>query len=624
MGGLAGHMLHIHESLELTFGDIADIIYRISNAEIQVTEKVDGLNLFVSVNEFGDLIAARNTTDIKNGGMTSVTYINKWKGHPAEFAFVDGFKAIQFAFNSLTNKQKNKIFNKGKRYINLEIIYPNHPNIIVYAQPTIVFHNAVDLIKSQEYSYDSFFDLVSILDKKNVFINNQNWLFSGPSKIKLLKFSDNKKIEKYIKDIQSIVNSSLGVLTMDSTLENYFRFYLTQDLLNKNFSLGKIEDIFLSLVDNSYLINPSKIKKGLTKEQSSYYSEFLTKTNSRKYISKALKKIEFVIHEFSVDILNNLQSNFVKDSEKESIRIKKELNKSIRFLDSLSNSGNIDAKNILDNQLKKISISKNSIPSIEGLVFEYPVGSGNIKKITGNFAPINQIIGKARRLGMENNLISEYKKSKSKINLKKFIIEQKMPSRNLTDIMLGLVPISAKPFHKGHMFLIEEASRENDEVIVYVSLKDRIKKGEFPIYGKDMEIIWENILKNIMPNNVIVEFVEIPVRSVYEKAGEYCEAELAGLELNTTLRIYSDKEDTLNNFQKEKREKYFEPLLSQGRVEFPGDFWQERNKTSIPTSGTLVRKFISNDDFESFEDSMPSHLKREQIKEIWNILTARA
>ena len=70
---------------------------------------------------------------------------------------------------------------------------------------------------------------------------------------------------------------------------------------------------------------------------------------------------------------------------------------------------------------------------------------------------------------------------------------------------IGLVPMSAKPFHRGHAGLIEIAAKENDKVIVFVGLGSRgIKKrkkqkrkfeeplaGEFPIYGDTMKKIWQ-------------------------------------------------------------------------------------------------------------------------------------
>ena len=62
---------------------------------------------------------------------------------------------------------------------------------------------------------------------------------------------------------------------------------------------------------------------------------------------------------------------------------------------------------------------------------------------------------------------------------------------------VGLVPISAKPYHKGHHYLVEQAARENDEVIVFASTSDRKRSGEFPITGNSMIRSWNDL---IIPN----------------------------------------------------------------------------------------------------------------------------
>ena len=41
-------------------------------------------------------------------------------------------------------------------------------------------------------------------------------------------------------------------------------------------------------------------------------------------------------------------------------------------------------------KLKKV---ENFCSTIEGIVFEEPAGSGNVYKLTGAFAPVNQILG---------------------------------------------------------------------------------------------------------------------------------------------------------------------------------------------------------------------------------------
>ena len=55
---------------------------------------------------------------------------------------------------------------------------------------------------------------------------------------------------------------------------------------------------------------------------------------------------------------------------------------------------------------------------------------------------------------------------------------------------IGLIAMSAKPFHAGHDGLVRMAAGECDAVHLYVSLSDRKRPGEIPILGSDMQIIW--------------------------------------------------------------------------------------------------------------------------------------
>ena len=64
---------------------------------------------------------------------------------------------------------------------------------------------------------------------------------------------------------------------------------------------------------------------------------------------------------------------------------------------------------------------------------------------------------------------------------------------------IGLIPMAAKPYHAGHHALVTAAAGENDEVILYISLSDRKRKGEVPIYGADMQTVWKEEIEKILP-----------------------------------------------------------------------------------------------------------------------------
>ena len=172
---------------------------------------------------------------------------------------------------------------------------------------------------------------------------------------------------------------------------------------------------------------------------------------------------------------------------------------------------------------------------------------------------------------------------------------------------IGLVPISAKPYHAGHHYLIETASAKNDKVIVYASTSDRKRKGEFPICGDTMRAIWQEEILKIMPENVEVVFGGSPVRKVYEIIGEACD----DTSVLDTFTVYSDVVDTKMNYSAQNRKKYMEPLWSDNRVSFAAEVIPEsfiRGSGAPDIRAEDVRRHLKNQDFLSFSACMPSGL----------------
>jgi len=192
--------------------------------------------------------------------------------------------------------------------------------------------------------------------------------------------------------------------------------------------------------------------------------------------------------------------------------------------------------------------------------------------------------------------------------------------------VIGLVPMSAKPFHEGHMSLIRKASDECNRVIVYVSTSDRKKKGEFPIFGEDMKYIWENILEDSIKDkypDVGFEYGGSPVGKVYEKLKE-----ANNIQDENVYRVYSDIEDTAKRFPAKYKELYFGDLYNRGKVIFPAEESPEsftRGKGSADISGTTMRSYLSNgqEDKFLFLYNLPGEIKQSGKEEIFNILSRR-
>ena len=178
---------------------------------------------------------------------------------------------------------------------------------------------------------------------------------------------------------------------------------------------------------------------------------------------------------------------------------------------------------------------------------------------------------------------------------------------------IALVPMAAKPYHAGHDGLVRIAASECDSVIVFVSTGDRVRPGELAIYGQDMMLIWDRYIEPTLPANVEVQYVPVPVQSVY---AELEHAETSG-DAESVFVIYSDVEDIL---------KYTEKTLSRSaptvfnsqRIELRG---VDRNET-VNISGTKMRSLIAQGDQASFIALLPAAVQRNG-KEIFNILSKK-
>lgn len=209
-------------------------------------------------------------------------------------------------------------------------------------------------------------------------------------------------------------------------------------------------------------------------------------------------------------------------------------------------------------------------------------------------------------------------------NWRSFLNENIEDSPEIRQYDIGLVPMSAKPFHEGHMSLIRKAIDECKKVIVYVSITDRSRKGEITIFGEDMKYIWENILeksiKDAYPelkgedegeDKIEFEYGGSPVGKVYKKLEEGTFPE----NIKKTYAIYTGDED-----KGRYSSKYYINMIERVHVRPV-----IRGKDTPPVSGKLMRSYLSNasEDKFLFLDSLPREVNDNDKEEIFNILFSR-
>ena len=391
-GGAYGHMSHPFDDKGLTFGDFKEIINISLQGKLDLntaaTEKTDGQNLFITWN--GELRAARNTGDIKRGGMDAKSFAAKWKGRGnIEKAFTYAFKDLSKAIGSLSDKQKNKIFNDGNNWMNMEIMYPDSANVIVYDAPHLQFHGVLKYEKGVPVGTvkDGARILAGMIKQVDANIQ-KSFSIIGPHVLKVEPHQDfGKKIPYFTSKLTKLMKK---YNISDSDTFAYYHQMWWESYVDKNFK-GLDNRVKMGLVkrwaffDKSFRLNKKTIEDEILLAKIIDFD----KQKHKGTVQDTMKPFEVLFFELGVEVLKNVKNFLTVSPDKAVQHIKKQVSKAIS---DVRKGGDIKKLNRMGQQLNKLnSIGgwKAVIPS-EGLVFIY---KGKTYKLTGAFGPINQIAG---------------------------------------------------------------------------------------------------------------------------------------------------------------------------------------------------------------------------------------
>ena len=522
MGALGGHMAHLHESLELTFQELSDILASVANAEVEATEKVDGQNLFLTVDSSGAVRTARNATDLKKGGMTPEEFASKWAGHPAEGAFTKGFEAIKQALDVMGSDVQD-LFAGGSRYVNMEVMYPGNPNLIVYDAGSVVLHNFNTFDPTGNPVDDpdatsAFQEFSTALDAAEAQVDGETWTVWGPVAVQLERLASEEPLSEVLAAIQSIA----APVGMDATIEDLAELRLRATAEAGGLPSDRINEVIDAAFDRPGKKKVTAIKKGLPKDQQKLVSQLSTKSNAYTAIAAALRPLELAINDFAIEVLRGMESFFVSNTDTELQRQRSELQGAIKHLQQLASSGDEKVGYLVDKQLEKLKSIEDVASTMEGIVFEYPPGSGELKKLTGTFAMANQLVGAARRKGyagpdepetQEESLLRGYVRDL----IYEAIEEVAQPET------IAIIPGAFKPPHLGHKSMVEHyaAMPGVDRVIVYISdpqkeVSQRAIPGGANITPQMSQAMWQRLIAGIPNVEIAVATQPSPVGVAYD------------------------------------------------------------------------------------------------------------
>ena len=396
-GGAYGHMNHPFDiEMNLTFGDLKAIIKGALNGNLELArEKTDGQALAISWRDDRGLIAARNKSHLKNKGAEALTI----KGVADKFANRGGLtdaynfamKDLESAIKGLSKAQRDKIFQQGASFMNLEVIYPTSVNVIPYDQPLLVFHNTTEYNEAGEgigANQSAARILAGMIKQINKDVQN-NYTIQGPPVTELPKSqklsAQQSKFESMLKKLQSEfkLKDSDGVADYHQAWwEQWVDKNSPETLTNKE-KMGLVKRWAFN--DKGFRLDNKNIKSSKVLD----WAKSIDTQDKEKISKENTMKFEDIFLGVGAEVLSFMSSVLAANPDKAVRDMKNELDTTIK---AVQKSGDIKKIEKLRLELERLARlgGKDKIVPNEGIVFVY---KGNTYKLTGAFAPLNQILG---------------------------------------------------------------------------------------------------------------------------------------------------------------------------------------------------------------------------------------
>ena len=392
-GGAYGHMAHPFDiEMNLTFGDLKQIVVRALNGDLELArEKTDGQALAVSwVN--GRLVAARNKSHLKNkgeGAMTIGQVADKFAGRGGlTDAYNFAMKDLSAAIAALSEPQRKKVFKDGSSFMNLEVIYPTSVNVIPYNQPLLVFHGTFDYdmdgtIVGENQQAASI--LGGMIKQVNAHVQSK-YTIQGPPMNKLPKSENLSKLQgKYLGMITKLQNEFK--LVDSDGVADYHQAWWTNFVEKGAKKLDTQEKIGLikrwAFGDKGFRINTIQDTKLRA------WAEQTDKQDQQRISKQNLMRFEEIFLGVGADVLSFMTSVLTANPDSAKRQMVARLESTIQQVKTSGDPKKIAKLKLELERLNALGGFDKIVPN-EGIVFVY---GGNTYKLTGAFAPLNQILG---------------------------------------------------------------------------------------------------------------------------------------------------------------------------------------------------------------------------------------
>jgi hypothetical protein len=408
-------MAHPWDDHGLSFNDVREIISRALSGRLDieqaVTEKTDGQNIFITWKD-GQPGFARNKGTIINP-MTPDQLVADFErkyqesieknGADAAAGYklvVDAFREmsqdVTAALSKIDANKLNEIFKNGRVFANMEIIYPATRNVIAYDKAHLQFHNLVEYDEKGNVIQTDLTGgamMQKVIQDANAHMQN-TFSFIPPQQIKVGQLYNFEDQQAALFNELNLLQTKFHLKDTD-LLSDYHKAWWRDVIFNKakqvNYDISN--DLLNTLIyrwamdDKS--VNLTAIKKQIDNPEFLNWVMEFDKKDVKIYKKQNLEPFESIFLRLGVLVLQNATNYLTANPSNTVQTIKNELSQLIKDLQQRNDPTTLRQ---LEIQLKRIERlgGFDAIVPAEGIVFTY---QGNTYKLTGAFAPVNQILG---------------------------------------------------------------------------------------------------------------------------------------------------------------------------------------------------------------------------------------
>jgi len=408
-GGAAGHMAHPYEDSDLTFEDIENMIEAALTGKVDYAqEKLDGQNLMVTYKD-GKVLSARNKGQLKNAAEKAMSKSDMETSMAhlpdnVKNSFLDAMGDMEAAINKLTPAEKEEYFGNGTKFINMEVLHPASQNVAAYGVTELRMHNI------QEYDNEGNVinsdanapaKIQQALQRVKA-TKQSTYDIKSTDMVSLKKTADYEKQKAQLTADLSAVQKKYN-LTKASKLGLYFQNAWT-DYIKKaarDYQYEVPADVLQNIVNRwSFGFKTPDLRQLKQSIANPEFLQWFVDTDKGPAVRDEKKRIvepvEDIFLKLGVFVLKSLEGLVAINPNDSIAQMKGDLASAIEAIQQKANNsemGDDDAPmKFLKHQLKRLDKigGFDAIVPTEGVVFKY---NGKLYKLTGAFAPLNQIIG---------------------------------------------------------------------------------------------------------------------------------------------------------------------------------------------------------------------------------------